>query len=83
MLKKIVALTSQVTQKPRPPLEETIQMLSRPQNQLYEERERARLERELRAVEECTFKPKLCKGTEKRVKEKVRQQIGEVDSFPR
>jgi hypothetical protein len=60
-----------VTNKARPPLEETINQLSQPQLHLYASRERVRLEQERRAMEQCTFKPRLCEGTEKRVKTKV------------
>lgn len=55
---------TRVTNKPRPPLKETLQNLSRPQSHLFAERERQKLERDQKAMEECTFRPQLCPGTE-------------------
>ena len=45
-------------------------------SELYAEREKVRLEQEKKKMEECTFKPKLCKGTEKRA------STGKVASRP-
>lgn len=47
------------------------------QVELYAARERVRREQEAKAVEECTFRPKLCKGTEQRAV-KVNQPPGQA-----
>ena len=49
------------------PLSETIDTLSRPQSDVWGERDRRKREQEKRAMDACTFRPRLCKGTEKRV----------------
>ncbi|GAB5030499.1 Hypothetical protein NocV09_00301660 [Nannochloropsis oceanica] len=64
----------------KPTVSQTLLRLAQPRNKIYAERERQREEREIAKTiqENCTFKPNLCQGTEKRAAAAAAASKGEV-----